>query len=71
VLIFGGIYGTVVMVSQTEDEVTVKVDDNTRLKVTKASILRNLTKEQAAAAPKTDTAAAAAPSTAVTTKPNS
>jgi preprotein translocase subunit YajC len=68
VLTIGGIYGTVVSVNPNEDEVVVKVDDNTRLKVTKASIQRNITKEQAAAAPKVD---AGAQSTAVTTKPSS
>jgi preprotein translocase subunit YajC len=68
VLTIGGIYGTVISVNPNEDEVVVKVDDNTRLKVTKGSISRNITKEQAAAAPKADAGAAA--STAVTTKPN-
>jgi preprotein translocase subunit YajC len=68
VLTIGGIYGTVISVNPTEDEVVVKVDDNTRLKVTKGSISRNITKEQAAAAPKTD---AVAGSSAITTKPNS
>jgi preprotein translocase subunit YajC len=52
VLTTGGIYGTVVAVSDKEDEVTVKVDDNVRLKMVKDSILRNLTKEEAARAPK-------------------
>ena len=67
ILTIAGIYGTVVSVNQTEDEVVVKVDDNTRLKMTKGSIQRNITKEQAAAAPKPDSAA----TTAVTTKPSS
>ena len=67
VLTIAGIYGTVISVNPTEDEVVVKVDDNTRLKVTKGSISRNITKEQAAAGPKAD---AGAQSTAVTTKPN-
>jgi preprotein translocase subunit YajC len=66
VLTIGGIYGTVISVNPNEDEVVVKVDDNARLKITKGSIARNITKEQAAAAPKPDAAA----STAVTTKPN-
>jgi hypothetical protein len=39
------------------------------LKITKGSVSRNITKELAAAAPKTD--AAPQSSTAVTTKPNS
>lgn len=67
VLTIGGIYGTVISVNPNEDEVVVKVDDNTRLKITKGSIAKNMTKEQAAAAPKAD---AGAQSTAVTTKPN-
>jgi preprotein translocase YajC subunit len=67
VLIGNTFYGTVISINPTEDEVVVKVDDNTRLKVTKASISRNITKEQAAAAPKAD----AAGSTAITTKPSS
>lgn len=41
-----GIYGTIVSVSDKEDEVTVKVDDNTRLKMLKASIMRNITREE-------------------------
>jgi preprotein translocase subunit YajC len=48
VLTIAGIYGTVVSVSENEDEVTVKVDDNTRLKMTKSSIARNLSGEEAA-----------------------
>jgi preprotein translocase subunit YajC len=66
VLTIGGIYGSVVSVNPNEDEVVVKVDDNTRLKITKGSIAKNITKEQAAAAPKPD----AAQNTAVTAKPN-
>jgi preprotein translocase subunit YajC len=52
VLTTGGIYGTVVAISEKEDEVTVKVDDNVRLKMVKSSIARNLTNEEAAKAPK-------------------
>jgi preprotein translocase subunit YajC len=52
VLTTAGIYGTVVAVSDKEDEVTVKVDDNVRLRMTKASIHRNLTREEAAKAQK-------------------
>jgi preprotein translocase subunit YajC len=47
VLLTAGIYGTVVSVAEKEDEVVVKVDDNTRLKVTKGSIMRNLSGEEA------------------------
>jgi preprotein translocase subunit YajC len=46
VLTAAGIYGTVVSVSDKEDEVVVRVDDNTRLRMTKGSIARNLTKEE-------------------------
>jgi preprotein translocase subunit YajC len=52
VLTTAGIYGTVVGVSDKEDEVTVKVDDNTRLKMVKSSIGRNLSGEEAARAAK-------------------
>ena len=41
-----GIYGTIISVSDKEDEVVVKVDDNTRLKMLKASIMRNITREE-------------------------
>src|SRR5436853_7088830 len=41
VLTTSGIYGVVVGISEKDDEITVKVDDNTRLRMTKASILRN------------------------------
>jgi preprotein translocase subunit YajC len=52
VLTTGGIYGTVVAISDKDDEVTVKVDDNCRLKMVKSSIARNLTNEEAARAAK-------------------
>jgi preprotein translocase subunit YajC len=45
VITSSGIYGTVVAVSEKEDEVTVKVADNVRLRMTKGSIARNLTNE--------------------------
>ena len=48
VLTSSGIYGTVVDVSETDDKITVKVADNVRLKMTKGSVLRNLTNEEAA-----------------------
>ena len=63
-----GIYGTVVAVSDTEDEITVKVDDNVRLRMTKGVVQRNLTNEEAAKANK-GKPAAPAKSEAVTTKP--
>jgi preprotein translocase subunit YajC len=49
VLTAAGIYGTVIQSSETEDEVVVKVDDNTRLRMLKSSIVRNLTREEEAA----------------------
>ena len=52
VLTAAGIYGTVLSVSDKEDEVVVKVDDNTRLRMIKSGITRNLTKEEALAAAK-------------------
>ena len=52
VLTTAGIYGTIISVSDKEDEVVVKVDDNTRLKMLKASIMRNLTREDALKAEK-------------------
>jgi preprotein translocase subunit YajC len=55
VLTAAGIYGTVVSVSDTEDEVTVRVDDNTRLRMLKSSIIRNITREEEAAKPKEQT----------------
>jgi preprotein translocase subunit YajC len=48
VITTAGIYGTVISVSEKEDEVVVKVDDNARLKMLKGSIMRNLTNEEAA-----------------------
>jgi len=56
VLTAAGIYGTVISVSEKEDEVVVKVDDNVRLRMQKASITRNLTKEEAFAAAKAQAA---------------
>ena len=47
VLTASGIYGTVISVSDKEDEVVVRVDDNTRLRMIKSSIARNVTKEEA------------------------
>jgi preprotein translocase subunit YajC len=57
VLTAAGIYGTVVSFSETEDEVTVRVDDNTRLRMLKSSIVRNLSREEEAAKPKEQTEA--------------
>jgi preprotein translocase subunit YajC len=49
VLTGAGIYGNVVQVSETEDEVVLKVDDNTRLRMLKSTVVRNLTREEEAA----------------------
>ena len=52
VLTTAGIYGTIVTVSDKEDEVVVKVDDNTRLRMQKGAIARNISGEEAAKAAK-------------------
>ena len=52
VLTSAGIYGTVVSVSEKEDEIVVKVDDNARLKMLKGSIVRNISAEEAQKAEK-------------------
>jgi preprotein translocase subunit YajC len=62
-----GIYGTVVSVSETEDEMTVKVADNVRLRMLKSGVARNLTNEKAAREGKdTSTSITAGPNTSVT-----
>lgn len=48
VLTSAGIYGTIIAISDTEDEITVKVDDNVRLRMIKSSIVRNFSNEEAA-----------------------
>ena len=72
IITHAGIYGTVISVSDKEDEIVVKVDDNVRLKMIKNSILRNLTNEEAAKEAKAakDAAKGATPpaSAVVTTK---
>ena len=52
VLTNAGIYGTITDVSETDDKITVKIADNVRIKMTKGSVLRNLTNEEAAKAAK-------------------
>jgi preprotein translocase subunit YajC len=47
VVTHSGIIGTVVAISDTEDEITLKVDDNVRLKMLKSSIARNVSQEEA------------------------
>jgi preprotein translocase subunit YajC len=48
ILTNSGIYGTITDVSETDDKITVKIADNVRIKMTKGSVLRNLTNEEAA-----------------------
>ncbi len=48
VLTNAGIYGTIVDISESDDKITVKIADNVRIKMTKGSVLRNLTNEEAA-----------------------
>lgn len=57
VLTSGGLYGVVVNVHQSADEVTLRVDEtsNTRLKVTRSSIVRVLGDEAAETAESKDT----------------
>ena len=59
VLTNGGIIGWVVSVQ--DDEVTVRIADNVKVKMVKSGIAQNLTKTEALAAPKQ-------PETAITTK---
>ncbi len=62
ILTIGGIYGTVVSFSEKEDEMIVRLEDNARMKMTRSSIARNLTKEQKAKDAKQESAAAKEPS---------
>lgn len=55
VVTHAGIIGTVVAVAEKEDEVTIKVDDNVRLKFLKSAIARNLSQEEALKSPQTQT----------------
>jgi preprotein translocase YajC subunit len=76
VLLAPGIYGTVIGVDEKEDKVTVKIDDNCRIKVLKSVIARNLTNEKAYLEAQAKARAAAAQpaagnSNAVTTAPKS
>jgi preprotein translocase subunit YajC len=52
VITTSGIYGTVVAIAEHADEITVKVDDNVRVRMLKSSILKNLTQEEALKAQK-------------------
>jgi preprotein translocase subunit YajC len=48
ILTIGGIYGSVVSISdqKEKDEIVVKIDDHTRVKMTRNAIHRNLTHEE-------------------------
>lgn len=46
VLTHAGIYGIVTAISESDDELTIKVDDNTRIKMTKSSISKNFSNEE-------------------------
>lgn len=46
ILTIGGIYATVVSVSEKEDEMIVRVEDNVKMKMTRSSVARNLSKEE-------------------------
>ena len=60
VLLTSGIYGSVISVAEDKDEITVKIADNTRIRVIKSAIARNITKEEALTAQK-DTPATPTP----------
>jgi preprotein translocase subunit YajC len=49
ILTTGGIYATVIEVSDKEDKIIVKISDNVRVKIAKAAIARNITNEEEAA----------------------
>jgi preprotein translocase subunit YajC len=49
ILTTGGIYATIIEVSEKEDKIIVKIADNVRVKIAKAAIARNLTNEEDAA----------------------
>jgi preprotein translocase subunit YajC len=48
VILTSGIYGTIVSISEEKDrdEITIKIADNTRIRVLKSAISRNLTNEE-------------------------
>ena len=46
ILTSGGIYATIIEVSEKEDKIIVKIADNVRVKIAKAAIARNLTNEE-------------------------
>jgi preprotein translocase subunit YajC len=68
VLTIAGIYGTFVSSNEGKDEIVIKVDDGTRLTMTRGSILRNITAEEAAKAQKAAPEQPAASDTRVQTE---
>jgi preprotein translocase subunit YajC len=60
ILTTGGMYGTVVSVSDKEDEIVIRIADNVRIRMVKAAIDRNLTNEEAAREAKSGKPAATA-----------
>jgi preprotein translocase subunit YajC len=48
VLTIGGIYATVVSVSEDKDEIIVRIEDDVKMKMTRSAVSRNLTKEDKA-----------------------
>ena len=66
-----GIIGIVAIIKENEDEVTLKIDDNARIRVLKSSIVRIKKKEEPAkdAAPATAPTAATPPAANTNIKP--
>lgn len=60
ILTTGGIYATIIEVSDKEDKIIVKIADNVRVKISKAAIARNITNEEDAAKAKQATKEGAA-----------
>ncbi|MFM8932243.1 MAG: preprotein translocase subunit YajC [Gemmataceae bacterium] len=48
VLTVGGIYGTIVAINENGDELTLKIDDNVKVRVTRTAILRKVVPTDAA-----------------------
>lgn len=50
VLTVGGIYGTIVAIGESGDELTLKIDDNVKVRVTRTAIMRKVSPGDAAKA---------------------
>jgi preprotein translocase subunit YajC len=46
----GGIYGTIVAIGENGDELTLKIDDNVKVRVTRTAIMRKVSPGDAAKA---------------------